>query len=294
MNSDTNTARICDDISWDEYCQIQRMNGSTLVKGYKSMLSLRNCMTRGVVRNTEKMRFGNKLHCLLLEPDRFESEHVVMPDYKSDPRNLTKGGDRSFSRTGWVKEQEEQFGKDNAGREIITRQDYDRALAMIEAVRTKQKAVEWLREGQKEITVLGRISDIDFKGRVDILTDSAIVDLKATGDVGQQKFGRVSANFRYAEKLAIYRELVRQATGETLDVWVIAQEDGGDFDTVIYRYPEALLDYAMKGVQAVLWCYKQGLEHDYWPGADGGKEYLEIFVPNWAMPEDEALDWSDA
>lgn len=280
------------DVGWDEYCELPRMNGSTLVKAKKSMKELHHCMQKGGERETDKMRFGSQLHCLLLEPERFESENVVMPDFHLDGNNVTgKGAPSTSKATDYYKKAVEQFQTENAGREIISRSAYDKALCMIEAVRSHKTADLWLRKGSREVTALGEICGVPFKGRIDILVDR-IVDLKATGDVSVMFFGRTSANFSYAEKLAGYRELVRQATGETLQVNVIAVEDKPPWDRVNYRYPEELLDYGFKRVQAWASTYTAAMEKGEWHGVDQGQDELEVYVPNYFMPEDDGMDWS--
>lgn len=281
------------DIEWADYCQMSEMNPSTLVAGFKSMLHLKRTIDGEVFKETDKMRFGHRVHCLLLEPERFEAEHVVMPSFHLDDGNVTGKGAKSTSKaTAYYKEQVALFESENAGREIISRQDYDKALHMIEAVRSNDMARAWLEAGETEVTVLGEILGVPFRGRIDLLAD-CIVDLKNTNDATPRLFGNIFARFRYAEKLSIYRELVRQAMGNSPDVWVVAQEDNGDFDTVVYRVPEIVLDMAFEQVVALVERYKDCRECGVWPGLQDGMPYLEIAVPNWAMPENAGLDWSD-
>lgn len=292
MSTATETkASLRKDITWDQYRELPRMNGSTLVAGRDSMLELKRAIDGGGRVETKPMRFGSQLHCLLLEPDRFEETHVVMPDFKVDPGNLTKSGTRSFAKTQWVTDAEDAFRAENEGKEVIGRSDYDKALCMIESVRSHPLASDWLRTGAKEITALGEIRGIAFKGRIDILTDGRIIDLKSTGDVSPRRFKWTNIDFGYPEKLAIYRELVRQVTGDVLPVNAIAVEGTEPWDRVNYDYPYWLLDYAMHRVNALIDSYKMCRESGIWPGKDHGAESVEVPVPESYMPSEEMVPY---
>lgn len=284
---------IDDSIDRESYSKIQKMNPSTLVAGLKSMKRLARQIKEGFGETTDAMIFGTRLHVLLLEPEEFESQFVVMPDFHLDPENKTQNGKRSYmTTTSYCEEKRKQFLEENKGREVVKRQDYDSMLYAIESMRSRPKIVELLESSKKEVTVFGSIDGIECKGRIDLLSDDFITDLKTTADVEPKLFARTFVNMGYGFKLAMYRELVRQNTNEKA-VKVIAQEVSGDFDTVLFDVPDFVLDIGLNKVRSVIADYKHALETGVWSGVDRGMDELALMLPKYALDEEEkVLDWS--
>lgn len=296
---------ITDKIPWYEYCEVKRMNPSTLVAGCKSMLSLRNLIRDGFKEETNPMRMGSGAHALLLEPYQFQERFCVMPDFHLSPQNLRKpkyknepDEDRiSTSRgTEFCEREVALFVADNPGKTILGQTQYDQCLRAIEAIWARPKMRELVESSAKEVTVYGEILGVECKGRLDLLNKTTIADLKTTPNVHKRKFGRVFGDLNYAFKLAFYRELVRQNMAQSFldqcDVMLITQELTGDFDNALVPVPAIVLDNAWDKVVEVIKDYKRCLETNEWPGVDGGKDHYELDIPNRAMDGDEEFDWS--
>jgi len=242
------------------------------------------------------MRIGTGVHALLLEPEQFASRFVIMPDYHLDEDNVTGKGERSESKaTSYYKSRCREFCTANRDKLILSQDDFNKSLTCISALRRRPAIRKHLEGANTEVTVLGEIEGVEFKGRIDILKPNAIVDLKTTNDVTPRLFGRTFANFHYAEKLAIYRELVRQNSVGIRDVFIIAQEPDGDFDNCVIPIPEVVLDNGLERVQRLVRDYKQCLATDVWPGVDRGEDEVALYVPQWAMEDagDELVEWSE-
>jgi exodeoxyribonuclease VIII len=284
---------ITDKILWVDYVQVKRMNPSTLVAGCKSMLSLRNLISDGFREETNAMRMGSGVHALLLEPDQFHERFCVMPAFHLSPDNVTGKGVPSQTRTtDWYKNEVALFVADNPDKTIMGQTQYDQCLRAIESIWARPKMRELVESSAKEVTVYGEILGVECKGRLDLLNNGTIADLKTTPNVHKKAFGRIFSNLNYAFKLAFYRELVRQNWGGVLQVELITQELTGDFDNALVSVPAIVLDNAWSKVVEVMTAYKRCLETNVWPGVDGGKDYYELDVPNWAMDGDEEFDWS--
>jgi hypothetical protein len=263
-------------VSWDDYRQIKKMNPSTLVAGCKSMQRLRRAIEEGFVEETNAMRLGTGIHALLLEPEQFENRFVVMPDYQFDAENVTGKGERSESKsTKYYKAKSSQFYQENQKKSVISRQQFDQCL----------------ESANKEVTVEGVIEGIEFKGRIDALIPSCVIDLKTTADVSPRIFGSRFFKLGYDFKLSIYRELVRQSTEGLRDVKVIAQEPSGDYDNCVINVPDEVLDNAFSRVLHVVHRYKQCMQSGVWPGCDDGLDEIDLLVPDYVLHQD--LDWSE-
>jgi len=281
------------ELPWADYVQVQRMNASTLVAGCRSMLSLHNRINEGFQEETNAMRMGSGAHALLLEPQEFCNRFCVMPDFHLSPDNVTgKGVPSQTKTTDWYKKKVALFAQDNPGKTIIGQTQYDQCLRAIDAILARPKMAELVESSAKEVTIYGEICGVECKGRLDLLNKTTIADLKTTPNVHKKAFGRRFSDLRYDFKLAFYRELVRQNGIEIKDVQLITQELSGDFDNALVPVPEIVLDNAWSKVVEVMMAYKRCLETNKWPGVDGGKDYYELEVPNWAMDGDEEFDWS--
>ena len=287
-------------LTFDEYAKVERMNASTLVQGFKSMLSLKRAIAKDKPEETAAMRFGQQYHELILEPDEFKRRCVVMPDFKSDPENQRwdakqKKHVRSYHKTKWVTEKEAEFAKENAGKECIPQKDFDRAVSMLESLQSKPEIVEIIGKAKKEQTFFGTICNTECKGRVDLfLPGSCIVDLKGTNNISPNLFSSLACRLHYPEKMAFYQELVRQETGEKLPVKLIVVETSGDFDRAIYTMDQETLDHGLGRMSRLLLQYEDAKKSGVWHGVDEGKDAIPFRTPNWFMPpdgEDDLVDW---
>jgi exodeoxyribonuclease VIII len=256
-----------------------------LVRGKKSMKALKRAIEGGF-RETPAMTFGSQYHAMVLEPEDFERTHCVVPDFSSDPENVTDNGKPSASSaTKYVKAKQAEFYKQNSGRQFISRQDYDRALCMIESIRDDKKASELIDSCDKEQTLIGEIDGVPCKGRLDLFGD-VIVDLKGSANVAPVPFGNTAARLGYGFKLAFYRELARQVDGIERYVYIIAIETDGDFDCVVYPVPAIVLDNSLHEVRRVISDYKLACKTGVWHGINRGEPTVDLYIPNWSMTED--------
>jgi exodeoxyribonuclease VIII len=287
------------DLTWDDYLAIPKMNPSTLVAGCHSMKRLKRVIEGGFKEETDAMRFGTGLHALLLEPEEFQDRFCVVPDFHLDADNVTAKGVSTDSKvTTYCKGKVAEFAAANKGKKFLSQQQYDDCKMAIESLRSRSAIKEIIESSETEVTLSGEILGVPCKGRLDLLrVDSRrglITDLKTTASVDKHMFGRVFMRMRYDFKMAFYRELVRQQTGEVYNVSVICQEPSGDFDNALVPVPAIVLDNAMTKVYSVMQDYIKARDSDFWPGVDGGRDEYELAIPNWAMEDedDEPIDWA--
>jgi len=292
--------------SWDEYLCLRRMNPSTLVAGCHSMLRLKRAIDGGFPEETNAMRFGTGLHALLLEPEEFEQRFCVVPEFHLDADNLRKPKNKSESiedrrtdskLTDYYKSKLSEFAAANSGRQFLSRAQYDACLMCIESLRSKPRIAETIDESEKEVSIVGELLGIPSKGRIDLLRidkkRGLITDIKTTGNVEKYAFGRVFMRLRYDFKMCVYREMVKQETGQLYDCAIICQEVGGDYDNTFVPIPSIVLDNAMEKVIRVVCDYKKALSENQWHGVDRGADEYELAIPEFAMMDDEPLDWSE-
>ena len=131
------------------------MNYSTIKHGITgSMLDLKHAIDGGFDHDTDKMRLGSLVHVLLLEPDEFRAKYVVVPPFHLDDENVTSTGKPSkMKTTTYCKNKVSDFAKANPGKHFVDQDDYDTALAMIDAIRAKPSAAMWYDHCEKEVSL---------------------------------------------------------------------------------------------------------------------------------------------
>lgn len=161
---------------------------------------------------TPAMLLGRLTHLGILEPERFEKQCVRAPE--CDRR--TKEGKQIWA----------DFLAENEGREAVKAEDYERIMAMAEAVSRHPMASQLLCDGRAEQSLVW--VDEEFgevcKGRCDWLRDDGVnIDLKTTRSAGYDDFQRAIEHFDYHRQGAFYTDAIRQ----------IFKKHGGNFHVII-------------------------------------------------------------
>lgn len=96
--------------------------------------------------------------------------------------------------------------------DVVTRDEWDRAERIAEAVHAHPAARALLRsDGMPEVTVMWTEGDTPCKGRIDWLAGAQVVDLKTTRDI--DGFGRSIGTYGYHAQVMHYRRGVTAALG---------------------------------------------------------------------------------
>jgi len=163
---------------------------------------------------SQAMIVGSAFHTLTLEPEKFEKEFVIKK-YKDFRTNEAKE---------WKKEMQE------AGMNILTKEEYDNCQYMVEAIRNHPFAGPLCDPDSGRAEVSGYWIDnskhlwepdgLDptfrlCKMRVDFINDAhqGLVDLKKAECAGMSKFARAVHNYRYHVQDAWYSDGFRMVKG---------------------------------------------------------------------------------
>jgi hypothetical protein len=233
---------------------------------------------------TPAMLRGSMVHTLVLEPEKFPSLYVVMPDFSKDEENVTDKGVRSTSSaTKYVKQAQENWRAKHTGRIELDAAEYAICNRVFSAIQERPDLADLLAKSEKEQVFEGEICGVECKGRIDFI-GSMIGDLKTMVSASQRHVMRTlnDDELQYGFKLAFYRELVRQNIGD-LPVAILAVEKSGDFDRCLYRIPGVLLDNYFELVEAVLGQYKFAIDNDVWYGVDSGMDIVDLPIPAYLL-----------
>lgn len=157
---------------------------------------------------TPAMNVGSAFHTLLLEPNLFDEEYCVLPNL--DRR--TKGGKAMY----------EEFVAENQGKIVLTQDQIEQVLLMVEQVKSHEIVKTLLDEAQFEQSIFWTDLEtgIQFKARPDIWSAKMVVDLKTTVDAAAYKLQRSALEYGYYLQAGMAYEACKQM-GKPFEMFVI-------------------------------------------------------------------------
>lgn len=256
-----------------EYQALDAVNWSTLKELRRSPLHYRHRLATPR-DDTAYLAMGRAVHTAVLEPDLFPVQYAVYTESKSKGEGAKKR---------W-----EAFQAANAHRTILDEDDYNRALAIRDAVRSHPRAMAYLERGLAERPVVwtDEKTGLRCKARLDFVSRSrpAVVELKTARAVEPRRFASAAAQLLYHGQLAFYRAGWRAAHGEDLDPVIIAVESEAPHDVVVYRFDDEARDEGDALAAELLQELATRRRTGEWPGLDRGEEQT-LTLPGWALPD---------
>lgn len=276
---------IYPDMTREEYdAQAGRENWSRLKNLARSPAHYRHALLEPRP-DKAAFRVGRANHVAVLEPEKFSVEVTVWE------------GGRRASKV-W-----DAFTEANAGKDILTRAEYDQLLGMQRAVRQHPIASRYLQGGQAEVSILWTHETepvvglpglaMPCKSRLDYLAPDWIVDLKTCRDASPMAFGRAVLNLSYHAQAAYYVDAVAAATGRTLPYIIVAAELAPPCIVQVYRLPEHVLAAGRDHYRSLLYRLDECRREDQWGGYSD--EEMDLELPRWSgieapEPEGESLE----
>lgn len=134
---------------------------------------------------SQAMRDGWLLHCLLLEPEKFEQQEFV--DVQS--KNTKKFREAKLNNPN-----------------VFTIKERKDAERLADAILRNEQALALIGNSEFEVPALGIVDGYPFRGKADILKkNGGIVDIKTTTDV--KNFDKSAARYWYCVQVYLYCEL---------------------------------------------------------------------------------------
>ena len=195
---------------------------------------------RSIQESTKAMQFGTLVHCLALTPLQFSEEFIIE------------------SRHGRSKAKKSRYAElKTTGMIIITPDEFERAQAIVAAMRAYPEARQLLTGGKKEQTIIQprQAGLLPLKARLDLHhpDQRRVVELKTSYDL--DKIKTTMQRYRYPLSAAFYQELAQALTvvfifvqtREPFNVAVFElspldlQEGREQFTTALHRFDECWL-----------------------------------------------------
>jgi len=234
---------------------------------------------------TAAKTFGKAFHCAILEPDAFHKRYIVLPE--DAPLRPTKAmleakkpSPESIARQDWWA----QWSHMAAGREILSANDYERAMRMGDSARAHPLASGLIAGGDREVTFrwIDPRTGMKCKARVDLNAPREfMLELKSCEDASREAFARAVTNYRYDLSMAHYVDGAAQCGEPVRRFVILACESQAPFvcqpyilDAMAEQRGWAIRERAITKQAA---CVASGK----WPGYSETVE--ELTLPAWAF-----------
>ena len=208
---------------------------------------------------SEAMKLGTSVHSVVLEPEKFNSDILVQPEFKGK---------------GSVAARKEWKESIPTGTTIIDQKQYETTMRISDSFQSRPELTELLSGGEAEVTVLFEIGDLECKVRPDYLSD-IIIDLKTTSKP-LTDFNKACVNFNY--HLSAYYYCLGCDMVDYQKYKFLVVETFAPYAFVIfspdYEFFEAGKEQVLKALDILKFCKK----HDMYPSVE-----LEqtLSLPGW-------------
>lgn len=258
-----------------DYFAVAALSNSRVKDFLKSPALFKYKITEETVQ-TPAMKFGRLYHAVLLQPQIIDSAYYIA----EDTRGNTKAGKAAAAEAAME------------GLELVKKEDYEKAVAMREAVLAHKKA-RFLLEHPASMFEVACFWQEDIDGvqvpckcKLDIFNPELLggiaADLKSTVDASPQRFPKTVADYGYHRQDAWYSRGPSQSGAGSVNAFAfIAQEKDPPYLTGLYTLNEGARQQGMyemrEALKQIIECAKTGNWYGY------GEDFTEIDLPKWAQ-----------
>jgi hypothetical protein len=247
---------------------------SDLAKSPAHCWALHHNPARPERKATAAMRAGTLLHTLVLEPAEVPRRYIVAPE-GLDLR--TKAG------KDWKAQAD--------GLEVLTAEQYLTAEQQADAIRAVPELAALLASGQSEVSCFWTdpATGLECRMRADWvhpLPDgrAIVLDLKTTGDVSPEGFGRSVWSFGYHRQAAHYSAGFAAAAGVEVAAFLFgAVTNEYPFIAMAYMLADEDLQRGRAEVRRLLDLYAECTASNHWPAFGAGVQLINL--PAWAKKD---------
>ena len=206
-----------------------------------------------IVKPTYAMRQGTAFHWAVLEPHRLDEDVAIDPGWSKNSKKYKE----------WAKLAE--------GKLIISAIDARNVRRMAENVYRKKSAMQYIKNGYAEITLLWFEPEFGMwcKGRIDWVTaeGDVLIDLKKTQIATQWAFTASIRRYEYYKQAAHYCRGYRMITGQRPKKWIwIVSEIDRPNECNTFAADMAAVDSAEVDVENWYWRYAECERTGEWVG----------------------------
>lgn len=231
-----------------------------------------------IVAPSYAMKQGTAFHWAVLEPHRLDADVAIDP--------------------GWAKNSNKykEWSEANADKLIISAADDRNVRRMAEKIYRKKSAMQFLRSGYPEVTLLWREKETGIwcKGRIDWVTEpgDVLIDLKKTQIATSWAFEGAIRRYQYNHQAAHYCRGYRAITGKRPKKWIwIVSEIDPPNEANIFAADMAAVEMAEIDVEIWYETYARCQESGEWSGYPDYLIELGYDIDEAISSADDDIQW---
>lgn len=227
------------------------------------------------LKEDRHFRVGRIVHSAILEPDTFNDDYVLMPDFGAMQSSTNR------------KIRDEWLASLPPGTSIVKQDEKDLAMAMREAV-LKHKTARLIIEGGKPEVTMNWIDDrtgLKCKARADWWNEELgfAMDLKTTQDASPGEFGRSVASFGYNRQHCHYADGFRILQRPIRNYLILAVEKEAPHCVAVYHIDAAAEERGFQLLHRSMDKLARCVETNQWPAYS--QDISIITMPGWAFSD---------
>ena len=229
---------------------------SHLLGDFRRSPSLYRKKLAGEILPTESpaLLLGRAAHCLILEGRAAFDEEFLVSNGPVNPKTGEAYGRTTKAHAEWAAAQT---------RTVISETEFGFLVKLQKSVWLHRAASELLAEGFAEGTVRRVYCGMPCQIRCDWMCPEGLVDLKTCDNLDY--FEAAARAYGYVHQMAFYRAILREASGETAPVHLIAIEKNEPLRCGVWRIADAVLDEAEHQNEAAIARLLECRRTDSWP-----------------------------
>lgn len=278
---------IYEGLSFQDYCAIEAINKSGLDQIQRSPAHFIAYKSGTQREATPAMRLGSAIHCAVLEPNSFSARYVCEP--KDPPRrptaaqiNAKKPSEETIeSIRFWT-----EFNETSLGRDILSAADWEKCHRIASRLKEKATAQEFFSDGKFEVTLVWTdpLTGAKCKGRLDWVTNGALVDLKSTICADPREWWREVKKYNLHCQAAWYSDGWKVLTGEEVVFVFAAVEKEEPYAGGFFVGKERVVELGRSINRRNLKKFVECTEKCEWPGYKD--ELVEFDFPEFMFKEE--------
>lgn len=244
----------------DEYHSASRSGqymSSHLLSDFRESPALYHKKITGEVADSESpaMALGRATHCLILEGRMAFDEQYLVSDGPVNAKTGESFGRATKAYGEWLSSQD---------RQVVSSRDYGFMLKLQKSVWLHDGASTLLDKGLAEGVIRTEYCKVPCQIRMDWFSpEHGLVDLKTCDSL--KWFESDCRRYGYIHQMAFYHAIIREVSGESVPVYLIAVEKNEPFATGVWHLTDEVLAQAEQINTAALARYRKCLKTDAWP-----------------------------
>jgi exodeoxyribonuclease VIII len=222
---------------------------------------------------TPAMRIGSLAHLYILELPKALATVAVVPDFGDCRKTSNKE-----AKASWLAE--------NAGKELVSQDEWDQIRGMGESVLKHPIARRLIDQCRPEASIFWADpeTELECKARVDGWVEPLriVLDLKTTANASPVEFAKSCHNWRYHVQNALYSDGIAAVTGTAPKAFLfLVVEKEPPYAVATYQLDELSIELGREEYRRNMRTLRECLDNDDWPAY--GTATQTISLPSYAF-----------